>query len=120
MTTEQDKILGTDEAWDDRTLGADDGFVAVAQDADEEAIDDALELKPISIRLHKSLIEDFKLIAQLHGIGYQPLMRQVLTRFAECEKKQILREFVAASEREQKKEASREQENDEPRTGTNG
>lgn len=120
MTKEQKKIPGTDEAWDSRELGADEKFVAVAQDVDEAAIDDALELRPISIRLQKSLIEDFKLIAQLHGMGYQPLMRQVLMRFADCEKKQILREVAATSAREQEDEAAREQEHDEPRTGTNG
>ena len=38
------------------------------------------------------LIEDFKMIAALHGLGYQPLMRQTLRRFADAEKKRLLQE----------------------------
>ncbi|MEA3277783.1 MAG: hypothetical protein U9Q81_21385 [Pseudomonadota bacterium] len=69
------------------------------EDSNEAAIDTALELQPISIRLQKSLIEDFKLIAQLSGLGYRPLMRQVLARFADCEKTRILREFAFEAEK---------------------
>ncbi len=46
--------------------------------------------------LQKSLIEDLKHIATLNGIGYQPLIRQILTRFADAEKKRILREAATA------------------------
>lgn len=112
----KEKILGTDEAWDSRKLGADEAYVARLEDTDEVAIDDALELQPISIRLQKSLIEDFKLIAQLNGLGYQPLMRQVLTRFADCEKKRILRE-LAAAQQEKREEA---EESAPHKTGTHG
>ncbi len=108
--TSKEKIPGTDEAWDRLELGADPNYVKVLQDVDEQAINDALELRPISIRLHKSLIEDFKLIAELNNIGYQPLMRQVLTRFADCEKKRILREVVGA-------QAKRKQEVQDPDMG---
>jgi hypothetical protein len=31
------------------------------------------------------LIKDMKLIAEYHGVGYQPLMRDVLNRFARTE-----------------------------------
>ena len=87
------KIPDTDEAWESRTLGADESYVAVSEISDED-VDAALELQPISIRLHKSLIEDFKLIAGMNGLGYQTLMRQALRRFADCEKKRILRELA--------------------------
>ena len=100
------KIEGTIEAWDSRQLGADEAYVAVA-DVDEAAIDESLGLQMISIRLQKSLIDDFKQIAKLHGIGYQPLMRQVLSRFAESEKKLLLNKAVAQMERELAEEAAR-------------
>lgn len=89
MKTE--KIPGTDKAWDGGVLGSDTNHAALLESPDEPALDAALELQPISIRLQKSLIEDFKLIAQLHGLGYQPLMRQVLTSFAAVEKARIQR-----------------------------
>jgi hypothetical protein len=96
-------IPDTEEAWSSGALGREEEFAAVAPDDVELAIDDHLDLQPISIRLEKSLIEDFKLIAALNGLGYQPLMRQALRRFAECEKKQILRE--AASDMAAKKKS---------------
>lgn len=92
MTT--DKIESTNEAWEDRLLGADEAFVAVAENVDASAIDEALGLKMISIRLEQSLIDDFKAIATINNMGYQTLMRQALKRFAESEKKLIAIEMA--------------------------
>ncbi len=91
-------IPSTDEAWDTGQLGNDEASVEVAPD-DEALINEALGLQPISIRLEKSLIEDFKMIAELHGLGYQPLMRQALRRFADCEKKRLLRDALENAKR---------------------
>lgn len=93
--TKKIRIEGTDDAWESGALGEDEKYVAIAKDVNEALIDDSLELQMISIRLQKSLIEEFKVIAQLRGIGYQPLIRQILRRFADCEMKQILRELAA-------------------------
>mgnify|MGYP006435635903 CR=1 FL=1 len=82
----------SEEIWDARELGASEEHAQVASGIDESTIDAALELHPISIRLQKSLVEDLKHIAKIHGLGYQPLIRQVLTRFVESEKKRILKE----------------------------
>ena len=91
--SKQPKIRSSDEAWDTGELGREEGFVKRAtDDTDEAEIDSSLELQLISIRLQKSLIEDYKHIASMNGIGYQPLMRQTLKRFADAEKKRILRE----------------------------
>jgi hypothetical protein len=46
-----------------------------------------------------------RLIASLSGLGYQTLMRQVLHRFADCEKKRLLREFAAEKAARQKAKA---------------
>jgi len=96
--SKQPKVPATDEAWDSGELGRDEQYVKRAEvDFEEEArIDKSLDLQLISIRLPKSLIEDFKYLGQINGLGYQPLMRQVLKRFAHCEKKNILRERAAA------------------------
>lgn len=96
-------IPDTEEAWSSGELGQDEKFAEVAPDDIQAMIDDHLELQPISIRLEKSLIEDFKLIASIHGLGYQPLMRQALKRFADCEKKHLLREAAAEIMAEKKK-----------------
>lgn len=103
------KIEDTDEAWEaDGPLGNDFAHAVVA-DVDHElakAIDDSLGLQPISIRLQKSLLENLKSLAQLNGIGYQPLIRQVLTRFVECELKMLLREKIDMDAMEAAKAAS--------------
>ena len=85
-------IKGTTEAWEEGLLGDDEQHVRVADDLDEATVNKALDLHPVSIRLQKSLVEDLKSIASIHGIGYQPLVRQILNRFAESEKKRLLRE----------------------------
>ena len=92
--TEQKKIPASDDAWDKGALGRDEDYAKIAGDIDDEAIDNSLELVPMSIRLQRSLIESFKLIAKHNGIGYQPLMRQVLTRFAECEMRQMANDLL--------------------------
>ncbi|MBG6078706.1 hypothetical protein [Rubrivivax gelatinosus] len=76
-------------AWEDGTLGEDEAHAQVAPNQDAE-IDAALGLHPISIRLQKSLLDNLKALAQLNGIGYQPLIRQVLTRWVDSELKQML------------------------------
>lgn len=89
------KIPATDEAWEDGQLGRDAEFAVEADGDIEAAIDEALDLKLISIRLQKSLIDDFKYIASVNNIGYQTLMRQILQRFSDSEKKKILRDYAA-------------------------
>ena len=92
--TNKTQIEDTEEAWNSGALGRDEAFAELDLELDPLAIDDAADLKMISIRLEKSLIEDFKMIASLSGLGYQPLMRQALKRFAESEKKQLLVEHL--------------------------
>lgn len=94
----QTKIPTSPEAWESGELGQDEDYVKQAENVDIEAIDRELELQMISIRLQKSLIEDFKMIAKVHGLGYQPLIRQVLKRFADSEKKRLLRKIAAQVE----------------------
>jgi hypothetical protein len=94
------KIEGTEEAWETGLLGADEAHVKVAPDQQAE-IDAALELHPISIRLQKGLLDNLKALAQLNGIGYQPLVRQILTRFVDSEMKQMLIAKLAADAAEQ-------------------
>ena len=48
-----------------------------------------LGLCPISIRFPKELVRDLKAIAQLNGMSYQPLIREVCKRFVEAEKRAI-------------------------------
>lgn len=92
MARQKQKIEGTPEAWEDGSLGREAEYVRVSKNVDEDALSEAAGLKPISIRLQQSLIDDYKMISEINGIGYQPLIRQVLKRFADAEKRRILRE----------------------------
>lgn len=92
-------IRGSEEAWETGALGEDEKFVGHLSESElaseSRHISDSLGLQPISIRLEKSLIEDFKAIATINGLGYQTLMRQALKRFADCEKKRLLNDIAA-------------------------
>jgi len=77
----QGKVI-TDDAWEDGRFGTDDTYVAQTDPAHEKALDDALRLQEVSIRLPKTLIEQLELIARFHGVPHQSLIRDVLTRFA--------------------------------------
>lgn len=85
------------QKWESGELGRDESFVRKSE-KDDQSIDDKVGLQMISIRLQKSLLEDLKAIAEIHGISYQPLMKQVLKRFVDTEKKQILRERASQAE----------------------
>lgn len=101
MNTKESPIIDSidsDESWDNRELGADGAFAKAVEldSAQQSSIDDALGLQMISIRLPKSLIEDFKFLGHIHGLKYQTLMRQSLVRFAEAETKRLKNEAIAA------------------------
>lgn len=89
------KTLEGDDAWEDRRVGADEEFAEVAPDISAE-LDAALDLHPISIRLQKSLVDNLRALAHLNGLGYQPLIRQILTRWVDSEVKQILVQHASA------------------------
>ncbi|WP_419852412.1 hypothetical protein [Actinobacillus pleuropneumoniae] len=82
------------EKWENRELGQDEKFVQRSTHTTLEMLDELLALQPISIRLSKGLIQDLKDIAQLHGLGYQPLIKQILTRFVESEKRMLANEKI--------------------------
>lgn len=95
------KILGTDEAWESEALGADENHARPVDHEVTKKIDDSLGLQMISIRLDKELIESFKTLGAFHGIGYQPLMRDALKRFAEHEMKAIVSGMVESQRAQQ-------------------
>lgn len=99
--SEKEKILGTDEAWESEQLGADVQHVRVSSPETANQVDEALGLQMISIRLEKSLIDSFKLLGTFHGIGYQPLMRDALKRFADSEMKAIVSGVVESQRKPQ-------------------
>jgi len=84
------KIPGSVENWENGTLGTDARHAKAAPVDLQKQVDDALGLQAISIRLNVDLIDTFKKLAAYHGVGYQPLMRDALRRFAEAEMKQIM------------------------------
>jgi hypothetical protein len=88
--TKSTKIEGTIEAWETGKLG-EDAAHAVPVSADlMSAIDASLGLQAISIRLPKNLVDAYKLIASHHGVGYQPLMRDILQRYVKYGLQEVL------------------------------
>jgi hypothetical protein len=102
-----EKAAKGNDAWETRKLGADEGFAKPSDLADSLALDEALELQMISIRLPKQLLGQLKLIAHFNAVGYQPLMRDVLARFARNEILNVLREQAERAELENRMEQAR-------------
>jgi hypothetical protein len=65
--------------WESGQLGATEEFVRKVSPERERAVDEALGLQPITIRLQKELVDELKELAKTQGIGYQPYVRQLLT-----------------------------------------
>lgn len=80
MTMKSNRKADT-EKWEKRELGASAEHVRVSPPETNKAVDDALGLQLISIRLQADLIDELKQIAREEGLGYQPLIRNVLTRY---------------------------------------
>jgi len=80
----------TAEEWEDGDLGQSaEHAVRTPREREEmihKMIDEATDLKMISIRLQEGLIDALKTVADRKGIGYQPLIRQVLNEYVreEC------------------------------------
>jgi predicted DNA binding CopG/RHH family protein len=82
------------QPWEGLDDDLDDSNVTAVPLEEAQKIDDALGLQMISIRLQRSLLDNLKIIAKHHGIGYQPLIRDLLNRFARSELQCILHELV--------------------------
>lgn len=101
-------IPGTAEAWEDGTLGKSDAHVRKTPQEMEQQIDEALGLQAISIRLPKATIEVYKNLAKMHGVGYQPLMRDAICRWADSELKMLLAGAVESQRTRAKKKPGKE------------
>ncbi|MGH8445444.1 MAG: hypothetical protein ACREVL_09255 [Solimonas sp.] len=99
--TKASKISASDEAWESGALGGEESYVKLSPRSGHE-LDEPLDLQLISIRLPKAMIEDLKFIAEREGLKYQPLMRRVLTRFVNCEMKDIARRLAAAEDQRER------------------
>lgn len=96
----QAKIKNSTENWESRKLGADQEFAKTVSPEDDAALDEALSMKLISIRMPVKLLDTLKLIAQCHNVGYQPLIRDVLSRFSKAELRDILHKLDSVGEEE--------------------
>ncbi len=75
------QIVDDSELWENGTLGQSEAHARPVGAVIDAAIDDALGLQPITIRLQKTLVEELKTMAKESGLGYQPFVRQLLTKY---------------------------------------
>ncbi|HEY1899355.1 MAG TPA: hypothetical protein VGG49_06160 [Steroidobacteraceae bacterium] len=81
----QDATNTIDNGWENGELGREEKHVRRSTESREQSLDGALELQLISIRLQKELIEQLKFIGEYRGVGYQPLIRDILCRWTRTE-----------------------------------
>lgn len=98
----ENKIKGTPDAWENGELGRDEKNVRRSTKEVEDQLEESLDLQMISIRLQKELIAELKFIARFHGIGYQPLIRDVLGRWARVEMGTVAEEYRKKMEAQNK------------------
>lgn len=104
------KIPGTVENWESGELGMNPDQAKAASSEEVAAIEQATgnSMQLISIRMPTELLRVLKEIAKYHGIGYQPMIRDLLDRWAVGEIKTILTERLGETQRretEQQKSA---------------
>lgn len=95
-------ILGTTDAWESGQLGTEKKHAKRAPVELEQAVEEAIAMQAISIRLPRGIIKVYKDLAAVHGVEYQPLMRDALCRFAEAEMKRLLAGAAQAKQRPEK------------------
>ena len=93
------KIDSSAKNWEEGKLGLNPDTAKRAPAEEAAAIDAALGLRPISIRLEHQLIADLKEIAKHEGIGYQPMIRDLLHRFASHELPLVLAKRLEEAQR---------------------
>ncbi|MBJ6984205.1 hypothetical protein [Luteimonas sp. MC1750] len=87
--------------WEIGEYGRSDAHVAVAREDESLQLDADLAMKLVSIRLPIPLIDALKAIAGHHGIAYQPMIRDLLMRFARSEFQQIQADLSSRMEEAQ-------------------
>lgn len=90
-----EELTADHELWDKRELGASVEHFALVSDEEQREIEEGFGLQSISLRLNRNLIEQFRNLAKLEGIGYQPLMRIVLTDYAKENEYKLITLFSA-------------------------
>ena len=105
-------IVGTADAWENGELGRSDANARKSSFDVEKQIDEALGLQAISIRLPRATIDTYKRLAEMHGLGYQPLMRDAICRWADTELKMLLIGAVESQRTTNKKRAAVQKEHE--------
>lgn len=104
---ELNRLLADADQWGpEGDMGNQASHAAPATAEDANAVSNALGLQMISIRLQRGLLQDLRLIADHHGIGYQPMIRDLLNRFARSEIRNILCDRLQAIERQEVPEST--------------
>lgn len=92
------KILGSAENWESGKLGMSEDHAVQVSTEETAAIERAAGMKLVSIRLPVVLVSNLKEIAKYYGIGYQPMVRDLMERFARSEIRTILEERLGRME----------------------
>lgn len=89
--------------WDAKEFGASQEHAVKASNQALEDLHEAAGMKAVSIRMPIEMIQAYKYIAAHHGIGYQPLMRDILQRFLPEGLKEVNRVEVARADASSKR-----------------
>lgn len=89
-----DEIYSNVEKWENGELGNSEKHAKVSTFTVAD-LQKSIELQAISLRINKDLLIDLKELAKMYGIGYQPLIKQILRRFVDAEKRRLANEYLS-------------------------
>lgn len=87
------EIYGNIDLWESGELGSSKETAKISNFSVED-LQKSIQLQAISLRMQKDVLENLKFIAKYHGIGYQPLIKQILKRFVDSEMNEILKKEI--------------------------
>ena len=79
-TNMENKIPSTAENWDNRVLGSDEAFVNVASPEVNSAVDAALGLVTVKLRMGKADVDKLEALAKEKGLILQAYIKSVLAK----------------------------------------
>lgn len=97
------EVVDDNDPWDSGEPGRPAEHAKWVDAEKAAAADESLGLQLISLRLHRDLLRQLKTIAEYRGVGYQPMIRDVLSRWAGREIVTMVEEMRAQEAIETKK-----------------
>lgn len=103
-----DKIPGTTENWENRTLGADEQYVLVASPESSDAVDAAMGIQRVTVRITKQLFDKIQSVSSERHMSHRWFIKRALAFIVNDEEllKKVLDDIAPLPDEEARKDKS--------------